>query len=97
MAAAFFEIAGWYAFWAGLRRGATPFVSILGVPSLVAFATALTRVDRAFAGRAYAYGGIYIAASHGWLCVIERQRPVLMDPIGAAIAISHALVILFQP
>ena len=43
--AAFFEIAGCFA-----------------------FAFALTRVDSAFAGRAYAaYGGIYIAASLVWL------------------------------
>jgi hypothetical protein len=39
-----------------------------GIASLVGFALALTRVDSAFAGRAYAaYGGIYIAASLAWL------------------------------
>lgn len=95
VAAAIFEIAGCYAFWAWMRRGATPFVSILGVLSLIAFAIALTRVESAFAGRAYAaYGGIYIAASLGWLWVIERQRPTMMDAIGAALAIIGALVIL---
>jgi small multidrug resistance family-3 protein len=73
--AALLEIAGCFAFWAWLRRGVTPFVLILGVTSLIGFALALTRVDSAFAGRAYAaYGGIYIA-SLVWLWVVERQRP----------------------
>ena len=35
--AAFFEIAGCFAFWMSLRRGATPLVAVLGVVSLVAF------------------------------------------------------------
>jgi hypothetical protein len=39
-------------------------VVVLGVLSLVAFALTLTRVDSAFAGRAYAaYGGIYIGVN----------------------------------
>lgn len=66
--AAFFEIAGCFAFWVWARRGATPLVVMLGIASLIGFALALTRVDSAFAGRAYAaYGGIYIAASLVWL------------------------------
>lgn len=92
--AAFFEIAGCYAFWAWLRRGHTPFIAMLGVFSLIAFAIALTRVDAPFAGRAYAaYGGIYIAASLVWLWVIERQRPTAIDLTGAALAIVGAIVI----
>ena len=62
--AAFFEIGGCFAFWVWQRRGGTPFVALAGIASLIAFAFVLTRVDSAFAGRAYAaYGGIYIAAS----------------------------------
>jgi small multidrug resistance family-3 protein len=61
-------IAGCFAFWLWLRRGVTFAVAILGIVSLIGFAFALTRVDSAFAGRAYAaYGGIYIAASLLWL------------------------------
>jgi small multidrug resistance family-3 protein len=52
--AAFFEIAGCFAFWVWLRRGASPLVALLGVVSLIVFALTLTRVDSAFAGRAYA-------------------------------------------
>jgi small multidrug resistance family-3 protein len=62
---------------------------------LIAFAFALTRVDSAFAGRAYAaYGGIYIAASLVWLWLIEGQAPTRTDLVGAALAISGALIII---
>jgi small multidrug resistance family-3 protein len=74
-------------------------VAVLGVVSLVLFAVALTRVDSAFAGRAYAaYGGIYIAASLPWLWLAEGQRPTPTDLVGAGIAIAGALVIIgFAP
>jgi small multidrug resistance family-3 protein len=93
--AAVLEIAGCFAFWLWMRRGAAPWVVVLGIASLVGFALALTRVDSAFAGRAYAaYGGIYIAASLAWLLVVERQVPSRADVLGAALAIAGALVII---
>ena len=93
--AAFFEIAGCFAFWMWLRRGATAPVALLGIASLICFAVALTRVDSAFAGRAYAaYGGIYIAASLTWLWAVEGQRPTITDLIGATLAVIGALVII---
>jgi small multidrug resistance family-3 protein len=97
--AAVFEIAGCFAFWTWLRRGASPFVAVLGVASLVVFAVALTRVDALFAGRAYAaYGGIYIVVSLVWLWLAEGQRPSPADPLGAGIAIAGTLVIIgFAP
>lgn len=92
--AAFLEIGGCFAFWAWLRRGASPFLAVAGIASLVGFAVVLTRSDAAFAGRAYAaYGGVYIAASLLWLWRVEHQRPTATDLIGAAIAIGGALVI----
>jgi small multidrug resistance family-3 protein len=97
--AAFFEIAGCFAVWTWLRRGTSPLVALLGVVSLVLFAAALTRVDSAFAGRAYAaYGGIYIAASLVWLWLAEGQRPSPTDLIEAGIAVAGALLIIgFAP
>jgi small multidrug resistance family-3 protein len=93
--AAVLEIAGCFAFWVSIRRGAAPWVVVLGIASLVGFALALTRVDSAFAGRAYAaYGGIYIAASLAWLWVVEQQVPTRADVLGAALAIAGALVII---
>ena len=93
--AALLEIGGCFAFWAWLRRGVTPLVLVLGVASLIGFALALTRVDSAFAGRAYAaYGGIYIMASLVWLWIVEGQVPTRTDVLGAALAITGALVII---
>ena len=93
--AAFFEIAGCFAFWQWLRRGASSGAAVVGVLCLIAFATALTRVDSAFAGRAYAaYGGIYIAASLLWLWIAEDQRPTATDLVGATIAVLGALLII---
>jgi small multidrug resistance family-3 protein len=93
-AAALLEIAGCFAFWMWLRQDRSPSVALLGVLSLVAFAAMLTRVDAAFAGRAYAaYGGIYIAASLGWLWIVEGQRPTAPDLLGALLAITGAVVI----
>jgi small multidrug resistance family-3 protein len=93
--AAVLEIAGCYAFWVWLRRDGSPLMIGLGVASLAGFAIALTRVDAAFAGRAYAaYGGIYIVASLVWLWMIEGQRPSGSDLAGAALALAGALVII---
>ena len=92
--AAFLEIAGCFAFWAWLRKGAPVAVAALGVLSLIAFAVVLTRAEAAFAGRAYAaYGGIYIAASLLWLWGVEGQAPRASDLVGAGLAILGAVVI----
>ena len=94
--AAFFEIAGCFTFWMWLRNGRSPGYAGLGILSLVLFAVTLTRVDAAFAGRAFAaYGGIYIAASLAWLRVIENTRPDRFDLVGGAISVLGALVIIF--
>ena len=94
-AAALLKIAGCFAFWAWLRRDASPLLAVVGVASLIGFAVVLTRADTAFAGRAYAaYGGIYIAASLLWLWLVERQRPTSSDLVGAGIAVAGALVII---
>jgi small multidrug resistance family-3 protein len=96
--AAFFEIAGCFAFWSWLRGERRGWVVLPGVASLVLFALCLTRVDAAYAGRAYAaYGGIYVAASLLWLWGVERIAPDRWDLVGAAICVAGALVVLFGP
>lgn len=98
IAAAAGEIAGCFAFWAWLRLDRSGWWAVLGVLALVAFAWFLTRVDTAFAGRAYAaYGGVYIASSLAWLWAVEGQRPDRWDLIGAALCGVGAAVILFAP
>lgn len=96
--AALGEISGCFAFWAWLRLGKSPLWTIPGALSLILFATALTRVDAAAAGRAYAaYGGVYILGSLLWLWIVEKTRPDTWDLLGAAICILGAAVILFGP
>lgn len=64
----------------GCGSGASPAIVALGILSLIGFAVALTRVDAAFARRAYAaYGGIDIAASLAWLWLVEGQQPTASD------------------
>ena len=95
-AAAFFEIAGCFAFWSYVRLGRPAWTLGLGVASLVLFALALTKVETAFAARAYAaYGGIYVAASLVWLRAIEGVKPDRWDIIGASICVAGALTIVF--
>ena len=96
--AAIAEIAGCFAFWAWIRKGASAWWLVPGIVALVLFAWALTRVDTAFAGRAYAaYGGVYIAASLLWLWSMEGVRPDRWDILGAIICLVGAGVILLAP
>ena len=98
LAAACFEIAGCFAFWAWLRLGKSIWWLVPGTISLIIFAWLLTLAPTDAAGRAYAvYGGVYIAASLLWLWVIERQQPDRWDLTGAAICIIGAAVILLVP
>lgn len=92
------EIAGCFAFWTWARKGASIYWLAPGVFSLVVFAWALTQVDAAYAGRAYAaYGGVYIVASLCWLWLVEGARPDRWDVIGAAICVAGAALILLGP
>lgn len=81
-----------------MRLEKSPLWLIPGIASLVLFAWLLTLADTNPAGRAYAaYGGVYIAASLGWLWFAEGVRPDRWDVLGAAICIVGASVILFAP
>ena len=98
VAAAVAEIAGCFAFWAWLRLGRSAFWVVPGMVLLALFAFLLTRIDAAFAGRAYAaYGGVYIAASLLWLWMVEDARPDRWDLTGAGICLMGAALILFGP
>lgn len=96
--AAALEIAGCYAAWMWLRLGRSVWWLVPGGLSLLAFALVLTRVDAAYAGRAYAaYGGVYIVSSLLWLAIVERTAPRLSDMIGSALCILGAAIVLFGP
>ncbi len=95
--AALAEIAGCFAVW-HWWRGASALWLIPGALALAGFALLLAMTPPAHAGRSFAaYGGIYIAASLGWLWLVEKTRPDLWDILGGALAITGAAVILFAP
>jgi small multidrug resistance family-3 protein len=96
--AALGEIGGCFAFWAWLRLQKSGLSVFPGIAALIVFAVALTRVEAAHAGRAYAaYGGVYIVASILWLRIIEGVAPDRWDVLGAVISLVGAGVILFGP
>jgi len=94
-AAALAEIAGCYCVWLWLRLHRSPWWLLPGLLALIAFASLLTRVEVARAGRAYAaYGGIYVTASLLWLWRVEGARPSTTDLAGAALCLLGTAVIL---
>ncbi|PRX37414.1 small multidrug resistance family-3 protein [Meinhardsimonia xiamenensis] len=98
LAAALAEIGGCYCLWMWLRLGRSALWLLPAMVLLVFFGALLTRVDVAFAGRAYAaYGGVYIAASLGWLWLVERQTPDRWDALGVALCLAGAGVMLLAP
>ncbi|WP_334176597.1 YnfA family protein [Pseudoxanthobacter sp.] len=96
--AALCEIAGCFAVWQVVRLGRPALWLVPAAAALGAFAWLLTRTDAEFAGRAYAaYGGIYIAASLGWLWAVEGRAPDRFDVTGAALAVIGAGIVLLAP
>lgn len=90
--AALAEIAGCFSIWAWWRLEKSPLWLAPGLVSLALFGFLLAL------GRAYAaYGGIYIAASLGWLWLVEGVRPDRWDLAGSALCIVGASVILLAP
>jgi len=66
--------------------------------SPTAFAWCLTLVDADAAGWAYAaYGGVYIAASLGWLWLVESRQPDRWNLVGVGVCLAGAAIILFGP
>jgi len=96
--AALCEIGGCFGFWLWLKLDKSPLWAVGGALLLILFAWALTRIDSAAAGRAFAaYGGIYIACSLGWMWAVEGARPDRWDMIGALFCIVGSAVILLGP
>ncbi len=96
--AALAEIGGCFAVWAVLRLGRPAWWLVAGLASLGLFAWLLTRVEADFAGRAFAaYGGVYIAASLGWMWLVEGARPDRWDLGGVLLCLLGAAIILLAP
>lgn len=97
-AAALAEIAGCFAVWAVLRLDRSVLWLVPGFVSLALFAVLLTLIDSDAAGRTFAaYGGVYIAASLGWMWLVEDVRPDRWDAAGLTLCLLGASVILWGP
>jgi len=93
--AAALELAGCFAVWAWWR-GASALWLVPGAVALAGFALLLAMTPPALAGRSFAaYGGVYIAASLGWLWAVEGAAPTRADLLGTALALAGAAVILW--
>ena len=89
------EIGGCFAIWGWMKLDRPIWWVGMGGLSLLVFGFLLSFSPSDFAGRAFAaYGGVYIAASLGWMMWVEGRSPSSADLLGAAIAIVGALVIL---
>lgn len=98
LVAALGEIGGCYAFWLWLRLKKSALPLAWGIPALLIFAYALTRIEAAQAGRVYAaYSAIYLIASLAWMKAVEGVTPDPWDLIGSGICLLGAAVIMFAP
>jgi small multidrug resistance family-3 protein len=89
------EIFGCYTFYLWLTLKKSPLWLVPGVVSLALFAWLLTQHPTA-AGRTYAaYGGVYIAASLGWLKFVDKQSLDQWDVLGTLVCLTGAVIILF--
>lgn len=96
--AAIAEISGCFTFWFWYRQDKSMLWLLPGMVCLVLFAWLLTLSPAEYAGRAYAiYGGIYIAATIGWLWAVEGICPDRWDIIGSAVSLIGAAIILWAP
>ncbi|MCW1885866.1 YnfA family protein [Luteolibacter flavescens] len=92
------EIAGCYAFWMWLRLKKGPGPLLWGLPALLIFAYALTRIDTEQAGRAYAaYSAIYLISSLAWMKAVEKTNPTTWDIVGSCVCLIGAGIIVFAP
>lgn len=98
IAAAIAEIAGCFAFWGWLRLDKPVWWLAPGLVSLALFALLLTKIDSAYAGRAYAaYGGVYIVSSLLWIWLVENAKPDRWDILGGVVCLIGAAIIIAAP
>lgn len=91
------EIVGCYLPYLWLREGKSAWLLLPGALSLMLFAWLLSLHPTA-AGRVYAaYGGVYIFVAIFWLWLVDGIRPTVWDLVGAGVAVTGMLIIMFAP
>ena len=95
--AGLFELLGVYLFWKVAREHANPLLALIGVASLIVYATAQTVQPENFSRVYAAYGGVFIFLSLLWGYLVEQKMPDKFDLIGGIIAIAGACIIKLWP
>jgi small multidrug resistance family-3 protein len=88
------EIVGCYLPYLWLKRGASVWLLLPAVGSLVLFAWLLSLHPTA-AGRVYAaYGGVYVSVALLWLWLIDGVKPTVWDVVGVTLCLIGMAVIM---
>lgn len=91
------EIGGGYLIWLWLRSGKSVWIGVLGGVILFLYGVIPTLQPASF-GRVYAaYGGVFVVLSLLWGWRVDQVTPDRYDVIGAGIALSGVLVIMYWP
>lgn len=91
------EIGGGYLIWLWLRSGKSVWIGVLGGVLLFLYGVIPTLQPASF-GRVYAaYGGVFVVLSLLWGWRVDQVTPDRYDVIGAGIALSGVLVIMYWP
>ena len=91
------EIGGGYLVWLWLRESKSVWLGVLGGLILFLYGVIPTLQTAAF-GRVYAaYGGVFVVLSLLWGWQVDKTVPDRYDIIGACIALSGVLVIMYWP
>ncbi len=89
------EIGGGYLIWLWLREGKPFYWGIFGGIALALYGVVATFQSFPTFGRVYAaYGGVFIVLSILWGWSIDKQKPDMLDLVGAGICIIGVIVML---
>jgi small multidrug resistance family-3 protein len=91
------EIGGGYLVWLWIKEGRPLYYGIIGMAILALYGIVAAMQSSNF-GRVYAtYGGIFIVMSLLWAWRIDGFKPDRYDIIGACIALTGVMIIMYAP
>ena len=91
------EIGGGYLVWLWLRESKSVWLGVLGGLILFLYGVIPTLQTASF-GRVYAaYGGVFVVLSLLWGWQVDKTVPDRYDMIGAAVALTGVLIIMYWP